>query len=143
MLLQEQAWQTDTRTQKVRSEWYENGTGQERKRFFEAGFPLAGDTFSGQLLADDEGRRKPQSEWIEIPDATPANYYRGVMKLLLVYLSWKSIYRLVRAKLTNLDFDMKRLALDMLNIKVWIDGQNLEITGTIPVEDSEVVTTSS
>jgi len=51
--------------------------------------------------------------------------------------------QLVCQKLTNLDFDMKRLALDMLNIKVWIDGSSVEITGTIPVEDSEVVTTSS
>jgi len=51
--------------------------------------------------------------------------------------------QLVRENLTDLDFDMKRLALDMLNIKIWIDGSNVEITGTIPVEDSEVVTTSS
>ena len=51
--------------------------------------------------------------------------------------------QLVREKLTNLDFDMKRLALDMLNIKIWVDGSSVEITGTIPVEDSEVVTTLS
>ncbi len=51
--------------------------------------------------------------------------------------------QLVCKKLTDLDFDMKRLALDMLNIKIWVDGSNVEITGTIPVEDSEVVTTSS
>jgi len=51
--------------------------------------------------------------------------------------------RLVQEKLTTLDFDMKRLALDMLNIKVWLDGSSVEITGTIPVEDADVVTTSS
>ena len=51
--------------------------------------------------------------------------------------------RLVQEKLTTLDFDMKRLALDMLNIKVWLDGQSVEVTGTIPVEDADVVTTSS
>ncbi|MFC1981536.1 recombinase family protein [Chloroflexota bacterium] len=49
----------------------------------------------------------------------------------------------IREELTTLDFDMKRLALEMLNIKVFIDGQSVEITGTIPAEDSEVVTTSS
>ena len=38
---------------------------------------------------------------------------------------------------------MKRLAMDMLNIKVWIDGQSVEITGSIPVEDVAVVTKSS
>ena len=47
--------------------------------------------------------------------------------------------QLVREKLTTLDFDMKRLALDMLNIKVWIDGQSVEITGTIPLENADVV----
>ncbi len=51
--------------------------------------------------------------------------------------------QLVQEKLTTLDFDMKRLALDMLNIKVFIDGQSVEITGTIPVEDADVVTKSS
>jgi len=51
--------------------------------------------------------------------------------------------QLVREKLTDLDFDMKCLALDMLSIKIWVDGSNMEITGTIPVEVSEVVTTSS
>ncbi len=51
--------------------------------------------------------------------------------------------QLIREKLTTLDFDMKRLALDMLNIKVWLEGQSVEITGTIPVEDADVVTKSS
>ncbi|MFC1982360.1 hypothetical protein ACFLV5_01005 [Chloroflexota bacterium] len=51
--------------------------------------------------------------------------------------------QLVREKLTDLDFDIKRLAPDMLNIKIWVNGSNLDITGTIPVEGSEVVTTSS
>ena len=49
----------------------------------------------------------------------------------------------IREELTTLDFDMKRLALKMLNIKVWIDGQSVEITRTIPVEDADVVTKSS
>jgi len=51
--------------------------------------------------------------------------------------------QLIREKLTSLDFDMKRLALDMLNIKVWIDGSSVEITGAILVEDADVVTKSS
>ena len=32
---------------------------------------------------------------------------------------------------------------DMLDIKVWLDGESVEITGTIPLEDTDVVTTSS
>jgi len=49
----------------------------------------------------------------------------------------------IREKLATLDFDMKRLALDMLNIKVWLDGQNVEIAGTMPVSDTRIVTTQS
>jgi len=51
--------------------------------------------------------------------------------------------QLVREKLTTLDFDMKRLALDMLNIKVWLNDQSIEVTGTTPIEDADVVTKSS
>ncbi len=51
--------------------------------------------------------------------------------------------QLVSEKLTDLYFYIKRLALEMLNIKIRVDGSNVEITGTIPVADSEVVTTSS
>ena len=51
--------------------------------------------------------------------------------------------QLVREKLTDLGFDMKRLALDMLNIKVWLDGSSVEIAGAIPKEKAGVVTKSS
>ena len=40
----------------------------------------------------------------------------------------------IQGKLPNLDFEGKRLALDMLNITVWLDGESVEITGTIPAE---------
>ena len=34
-------------------------------------------------------------------------------------------------KLPLLDFEGKRLALDMLSIMVYLDGQNVEVAGTI------------
>ena len=37
-------------------------------------------------------------------------------------------------KLPNLDFEGKRLALDMLGITVYLDGQNVEVTGAIEPE---------
>ncbi|MFC1870600.1 recombinase family protein [Chloroflexota bacterium] len=37
-------------------------------------------------------------------------------------------------KLPNLDFEGKRLALDMLGVTVWLDGQTVEVTGTIDPE---------
>ena len=41
-------------------------------------------------------------------------------------------------KLPNLDYEGKRLALDILNITVWIDGEKVNITGAV---DPEVVVT--
>ncbi|MFC1972329.1 recombinase family protein [Chloroflexota bacterium] len=49
----------------------------------------------------------------------------------------------MRERISLLDFEAKRMALDMLNVKVWLDGQNVEITGTIPVSDGVIATTSS
>jgi len=50
---------------------------------------------------------------------------------------------LMHEKLVTLNFETKRLALEMLNIKVWVDNQNIEITGTLPVSDDSIVTTQS
>ena len=46
----------------------------------------------------------------------------------------------IQKRLPELDFEGKRLALDMLNITVWLDGENVEITGTI---DTGIVLTPS
>ena len=49
----------------------------------------------------------------------------------------------MQSKLPDLDFEGKRLALDMLGITVWIDGESVEITGAIPVEAVKIATTQS
>ena len=49
----------------------------------------------------------------------------------------------MREKLSTLDYETKRMALDMLGIKVWLDGHNVEITGVLPVTDDVIVTTQS
>jgi len=51
----------------------------------------------------------------------------------------ESVIELIQEKLTTLDFATKRMALDMLDIKVWIDNYNVEITGSIPLEDYAIV----
>jgi hypothetical protein len=35
------------------------------------------------------------------------------------------------------------MALDMLSIKVWLDGDQVEVTGVIPVEDAAIAITQS
>jgi site-specific DNA recombinase len=46
--------------------------------------------------------------------------------------------QMVRERLAGADFETKRMALEALDIKVWIDGQDVEITGVIPVSDSVI-----
>ena len=47
---------------------------------------------------------------------------------------------LIRDKLSTLDFETKRTALEMLDIKVWIDNYNVEVTGVIPISDYVIAT---
>lgn len=49
----------------------------------------------------------------------------------------------IREKLSMLDFETKRMAIEMLDIKVWIDGYNVEVTGVIPVSDYVIATPQS
>jgi len=44
-------------------------------------------------------------------------------------------------KLSNIDFESKRLALDALDITVWFDGENVEIAGFMPTEEVAIVYT--
>ncbi len=44
----------------------------------------------------------------------------------------------MQKRFPELDFEGKRLALDMLGITVWLDGENVEVTGVIEPEISEV-----
>ncbi|MFC1917962.1 recombinase family protein [Chloroflexota bacterium] len=49
----------------------------------------------------------------------------------------------IQKRLPDLDFEGKRLALDMLGITVRLDGQTVEISGTIPIEKDAIATTQS
>jgi hypothetical protein len=47
---------------------------------------------------------------------------------------------MIRERLSALDFETRRMALEMLDIKVWIDGDNVEVTGVIPISDYVIAT---
>jgi len=46
---------------------------------------------------------------------------------------------LVRQNLGDFTFDDKRLALEALSIKVWVDGKNVEIEGAIPIAGDDII----
>ncbi len=48
---------------------------------------------------------------------------------------------LVKENLGNLTFEDKRLALEALQIEVWIDGDEIAIKGAIPMLDEKIMTT--
>ncbi|MFC1861538.1 hypothetical protein ACFLYL_04640 [Chloroflexota bacterium] len=50
---------------------------------------------------------------------------------------------MLRQKLKELDFTGKRDFMESMGIKVWLDGENVEITGFIPTEEGALVTTQS
>ena len=53
----------------------------------------------------------------------------------------KKACELVSKNFTELSFENKRLALEVLNIKVWVNGENIRIEGAIPI--GAIVTTQS
>ena len=47
---------------------------------------------------------------------------------------------LLRQQLKDPDFATKRDFIESMGIKVWLDGENVEITGFIPMEDAVLCT---
>ncbi len=46
----------------------------------------------------------------------------------------------IQKRLSDLNFEGKRLALDMLDITVWMDNENVDIIGTVDLEMSVIAT---
>lgn len=57
--------------------------------------------------------------------------------------SIKRCCELVRGNLADFTFENKRLALQALNVKVWIDGENIAIEGAIPLGEDAIASTLS
>jgi site-specific DNA recombinase len=55
----------------------------------------------------------------------------------------ESFIERMQGRIAGLDFEGKRQVLDMLGIKVWLDGENVEITGVLPIADDVIVHTQS
>jgi len=49
----------------------------------------------------------------------------------------------VRQNLGEFTFEDKRLALEALSIKVWVDGNNLEVEGAIPITEDDIQSITS
>lgn len=54
----------------------------------------------------------------------------------------KKFCELARSNLDEFTFEDKRLALEALQIKVWVDGEHITLEGAIPVAESDIVSTT-
>ena len=55
----------------------------------------------------------------------------------------ESFIQRIQERISALDFEGKRQALDMLDIKVYLDGENVDITGVIDTNIGVIVPMSS
>jgi len=53
----------------------------------------------------------------------------------------EKVCRLISDNLGDLSFENKRKALEVLGIKVWLDGENLTIEGNIPISHGVIEST--
>ncbi|MFC2039201.1 hypothetical protein ACFLST_00185 [Chloroflexota bacterium] len=99
--------------------------------------------FSESTVVAENKRINESRKSLQYRKADLETQIKASRESVISFPKLESYIKLVREKFTTLDFDMKRLALDMLNIKVWIDGLNVETIGSITVRDEDIVTTSS
>ncbi len=69
------------------------------------------------------------------------NHIEAVKQMDVNIQGIKAACELVSKNLTDLSFENKRLAFEALSIKIWIDGENVKIEGSIPISDSSIVAT--
>ena len=53
------------------------------------------------------------------------------------------VCEMVISRLRTLTFEDRRMVLDALQIKVWVDGDNLTIAGSIPIQEGAIASTPS
>jgi hypothetical protein len=100
------------------------------------GFP------EGQVEAENRRLNKaremltPQKAELEMQIKASQDAVISISKL-------ESFIELMQGRISGLDFEGKRQVLDMLDIKVWLDGESVEITGVLPVTDDVIVHTQS
>jgi site-specific DNA recombinase len=81
------------------------------------------------------GRESLKAQKAELEDKIKASKEANITLPKL-----ERVVKLIQEKLSTLDFETKRMALEMLDIKVWIDGYNVEVTGVIPISDYAIAT---
>lgn len=99
--------------------------------------------FPEQTVVTENGRINERRNSLDARKAELESQIKAGREAAISLPKLEHFVEQIRQKLTALDFDTKRQALDMLGIKVWLDGHNVEITGVLPVADDAIVNTQS
>lgn len=114
-------------------------TDQEQRQLLQwalKGFP------EDQVEAENK-RINKMRETLAAQKADLETHLKASQDAILSIPKLERTMELLQCKLENPDFAAKRDFIESLGIKIWLDGENVEITGFIPTEDPCVVHTSS
>lgn len=99
--------------------------------------------FPEQTVVAENKRINEKKTSLELQKAELGTQIKASREAAVSLPKLERFVELMQQKLSTQDYETKRLALEMLNIKVWIDGHNVEITGVLPVTDDAIVTMQS
>ena len=90
--------------------------------------------FPANLVEGENKRLNKAKETLKAQKANLAAQLRTSQDALINVPNLERFIEDIQKRLSELDFEGKRLALDMLGITVWLDGENVEVTGIIDPE---------
>jgi len=109
---------------------------EELLRWALKGFPE--DTIVLENMRINDKRESLKAQKVELESQIKAS-----QESMINVPKLERLVELIQQKIANPDFETKRLAMEMLNIKVWIDEHSIEITGSIPVPVSPIASMPS
>ena len=96
--------------------------------------------FPEDMVVSENKKLNARRESLKAQRAEVERKIKASQEAAITLPKLEGFVELVKERLSTLDFETKRMAIEALDIKVWIDGQNVEVTGVIPISDSVIVT---
>ena len=91
------------------------------------------------MVASQNKKLNAGREGLKARKAEPEQQIEASQDASITVPKLERCVELMRERLSKLDYETKRMALEILDITVWIDGYNVEVTGVMPVSDYAIV----
>jgi hypothetical protein len=95
--------------------------------------------FPENQVEAENNRLKKTKETLLAQEAELQAQFKASQDAIIRGSKLEHIIELLSQQIKASDFSTKLDFLDSMGIKVWIDGENIEITGSIPAEDGHTV----